>query len=71
MPAAIQRLAGHPVIRISVTEPFNPLKELPQAEQRFRELASTIEGIVCRVIDISQWNIKFSDIACVRADMQK
>src|SRR5512140_3442202 len=62
MPANIQRLAGQPIIVTTVTDPFDVYKELPLAEKRFREMADTIEGTVYRVIDISQWNIKFTDL---------
>ncbi len=57
MSATVERLPGQPIIQITVSDPFDPAKELPLAEQRFRVIASFIEGRVHRISAISQWNV--------------
>jgi hypothetical protein len=48
-----------------VTEPFAPLQDMPAAEQQFQESASTIQGILYRIIDVTRWRIAFSDLMLV------
>jgi hypothetical protein len=62
MPAAIQRLSDQPVIVVTITDPFDAYQELPATEQRFRELADTIQGPVYRIIDMREWHAKFIDV---------
>jgi hypothetical protein len=65
MPVDVTQIAQQPIIVATVIEPFAPLKEMPDAEQQFQELAATIQGIIYRIIDVTQWRITFSDLMLV------
>ncbi len=62
MPATYQRLPQEPIIVVTITEPFNPIKEMASLAQGFAPIIADIEGPVYLIIDMIRWNIRFSDV---------
>ncbi len=71
MPATSERLPQEPIIVITVREPFNPQKDLGPAEQEFATTAATIDGPVYRIVDLSRWNVQFSDLVHIMDNVMR
>ncbi len=65
MPITSQQLSQEPIISVTVTEPVNPLQDMAPALRDFAVLIATIDGPVYRIVDISRWNLQFSDLVSV------
>jgi hypothetical protein len=67
MTTVLKQLPNQPVFVLTLTMPFDPLKEIPATNQQFREIISTISGVIYRIIDDSGVTIPFNDMIDVLA----
>jgi hypothetical protein len=62
MPVNVKQIPQQPIVVITITEPYNRLKEAPVAEQQFQALTATIQGTIYRILDVTGWRIPFDDL---------
>ncbi len=67
MPVAVEQIPNQPIIVVTVTEPFDPLKEMPVSNRQFSEIAATIQGTLYRIVEITRLKIGFNDLVNVLA----
>jgi hypothetical protein len=69
MAPTVERLTGEPIAVITFASPFNPINDVPQANERLSELSTDVPGTLHIVADISHVELPFEDIIISMAEL--
>lgn len=67
MPVAVEQIPNQPIIVVTVTEPFDPFKEMPVSTRQFQELTASIQGTIYRIVNVTRLKMLFNDLVNVLA----
>jgi hypothetical protein len=62
MPYEVKILPAEPIVFVSITPPFNPLSDVPEAYTKAAQLSQTIPGTVFMLSDVSTISLSLDDM---------